>query len=143
MKQRLSGEVDMMMFVFSLARSSFEMPCVRFATKPFVGAGCRQRVIVAAVSLFSIGRGACIGSNNGLGRNAGRTVNQWLTRMHEASRQRAYTGTLVVSTGSAMSASRVWHVCDGKQQMERIETLTGAPRTTIRHNSDVITFAPR
>lgn len=41
-----------------------------------------------------------------------------------------------------MSASRVWHVCDGSQQMERIETLTGAPRTTIRHNSDVITFVP-
>lgn len=71
-----------------------------------------------------------------------RTVNQWLARMHEASRQRAYSGTLVVSTGSAMSASRIWHVCDGKQQMERIETLTGAPRTTVRHNNDVITFAP-
>ena len=71
-----------------------------------------------------------------------RTVNQWLTRMHEASRQRAYTGTLVVSAGSAMSASRIWHVCDGTQQMERIETLSGAPRTTIRHNNDVITFAP-
>ena len=71
-----------------------------------------------------------------------RTVNQWLARMHEASRHRAYTGTLVVSTGTAMSASRIWHVCDGKQQMERIETLTGAPRTTVRHNNDVITFAP-
>ena len=41
-----------------------------------------------------------------------------------------------------MAASRIWHVCDGTQQMERIETLTGAPRTTIRHNSDVITFIP-
>ncbi|MEX1168270.1 MAG: MucB/RseB C-terminal domain-containing protein [Hydrogenophaga sp.] len=71
-----------------------------------------------------------------------RTVNQWLTRMHEASRQRAYTGTLVVSTGASMSASRIWHVCDGQQQMERIETLTGAPRTTVRHNNDVITFSP-
>lgn len=71
-----------------------------------------------------------------------RSVNEWLTRMHEASRQRNYTGTLVVSTGTVMSASRIWHVCDGEQQMERIETLTGAPRTTIRRNNDVITFAP-
>ncbi len=71
-----------------------------------------------------------------------RTVNDWLNRMHEASRQRDYTGTLVVSTGAAMSASRIWHVCDGDQQMERIETLTGAPRTTIRRNNEVITFAP-
>ena len=38
-----------------------------------------------------------------------RSITEWLTRMHEASRQRAYTGTLVVSAGSAMSASRIWH----------------------------------
>lgn len=71
-----------------------------------------------------------------------RSVNEWLTRMHEASRQRAYMGTLVVSAGSSMSASRIWHICDGTQQMERVETLTGAPRTTIRRNNDVITFVP-
>jgi len=71
-----------------------------------------------------------------------RGINEWLTRMHEASRHRAYMGTLVVSAGSSMSASRIWHICDGTQQMERVETLTGAPRTTIRRNNDVITFAP-
>lgn len=71
-----------------------------------------------------------------------RTVNEWLARMHEASRQRAYTGTLVVSSGPTMSASKIWHVCDGTQQMERIDTLTGTPRTTIRRNNDVITFEP-
>lgn len=72
----------------------------------------------------------------------GRSVTEWLTRMHEASRQRAYIGTLVVSAGANMSASRIWHVCDGVQQMERVETLTGAPRTTIRKNNQVITFSP-
>lgn len=71
-----------------------------------------------------------------------RSVTEWLTRMHEASRQRAYMGTLVVSSGSAMSSSRIWHVCDGTQQMERVETLTGAPRTTVRRNNEVITFVP-
>lgn len=76
------------------------------------------------------------------GQSETRTVNEWLTRMHEASRQRAYTGTLVVSAGPTMSASKIWHVCDGTQQMERIDTLTGAPRTTIRRNNDVITFEP-
>jgi sigma-E factor negative regulatory protein RseB len=101
----------------------------------------RQRLIAAAVSLFSLA-GVPAVAQTAPGADAGRTVNEWLARMHEASRQRAYTGTLVVSTGSAMSASRVWHVCDGNQQMERIETLTGAPRTTIRHNNDVITFVP-
>lgn len=75
--------------------------------------------------------------------DSSRSINDWLSRMHEASRQRAYMGTLVVSAGDAMSASRIWHVCDGQQQMERVETLTGAPRTTIRRNSEVITFDPQ
>lgn len=76
------------------------------------------------------------------GVSPARSVTEWLSRMHEASRQRAYTGVLVVNSGSAMSASKIWHVCDGAQQMERVETLTGSPRTTIRRNSEVITFEP-
>lgn len=73
---------------------------------------------------------------------SGRSVTEWLTRMHEASRARAYMGTLVVSAGSSMSASRIWHVCDGQQQLERVDTLTGTPKTTVRRNNEVITFVP-
>jgi sigma-E factor negative regulatory protein RseB len=63
-------------------------------------------------------------------------------RMHEASRQRAYTGTMVVSAGATMSTSRVAHVCDGTQQMEQIENLTGAPQITLRRNDEVMTLNP-
>lgn len=73
---------------------------------------------------------------------ATRTLNDWLMRIHEATRQRSFMGTLVVSAGDSMSASRIWHVCDGAQQLERIDTLTGSPRSTLRRNSDVITFSP-
>jgi len=41
-----------------------------------------------------------------------------------------------------MAASKIWHVCDGTQQMERIETLTGQRRTTLRRNDEVMTFIP-
>ena len=129
-----------MMSVFSPVRPQFDM--TRLGPSPVpVLARVKQGLLAVAVSLFSMSGAPALAQTTG-GAETPRTVNQWLNRMHEASRQRAYTGTLVVSTGSAMSASRVWHVCDGTQQMERIETLTGAPRTTIRHNSDVITFAP-
>ena len=60
--------------------------------------------------------------------------------MHEASRRRAYIGTFVVSSGTSMSSAKIWHVCDGDLQMERVETLTGAPRSTFRRNDQVITF---
>ncbi len=129
-----------MMFVPSLTRMPFDL-FVSDSPPSRLSTWVRQGFFVASVSLFSMTGASALAQSTG-GEDASRTVNQWLARMHEASRQRAYTGTLVVSAGSAISASRVWHVCDGKQQMERIETLTGAPRTTIRHNSDVITFAP-
>lgn len=71
-----------------------------------------------------------------------RSISEWLLRMHEASRRRAYIGTLVVSSGGSMASARVWHVCDGEQQMERVESLTGSPRSTFRRNDEVVTFSP-
>ena len=73
---------------------------------------------------------------------ADRSVSEWLMHMHEASRQHAYVGTFVVSTGGSMSSARIWHVCDGEQQVERVESLTGAPRSTFRRNDQVMTFLP-
>lgn len=75
-------------------------------------------------------------------QHADRSVADWLMRMHEASRRRAYIGTFVVSAGASLSSAKIWHVCDGEQQMERVESLTGAPRSTFRHNDQVITFLP-
>ena len=71
-----------------------------------------------------------------------RSVSEWLLRMHEGSRKRTYVGTFVVSSSNSMSSSRIWHACDGQQQMERVDALTGAPRSTIRRNDEVITFHP-
>ncbi len=70
------------------------------------------------------------------------SVNDWLRHIHEGSRRRAYMGTFVVSVGEYMSSARIWHVCDGEQQLERVDTLTGAPRSTLRRDEDVVTFWP-
>ena len=95
-----------------------------------------------AVAMLSLALWQPAQAQTDQGAPASRSLTEWLTRMHEASRHRAYTGTLVVNAGAALSASRIWHVCDGRQQMERVETLTGAPRSTFRHNTDVIAFSP-
>ncbi|MFN3571682.1 MAG: sigma-E factor regulatory protein RseB domain-containing protein, partial [Polaromonas sp.] len=71
-----------------------------------------------------------------------KNINEWLMRMHEASRNRSYVGTFVVSSGGVMSSAKIWHVCDGKQQIERVDTLTGPRRSTFRHNDQVVTFLP-
>lgn len=71
-----------------------------------------------------------------------RSIGDWLARMHEASRKRAYTGTFVVSSESMLASARIWHACEGDQQIERVEALTGPPRTTFRRNDHVVTFLP-
>lgn len=85
---------------------------------------------------------AAIGQAAAESRDPDSSVTQWLTRLHEASRQRAYTGTFVVSAGGSMASAKIWHVCDGTQQLERVESLSGAPRSTFRRNEQVITFFP-
>lgn len=71
-----------------------------------------------------------------------RSVSEWLLRMHEASVRRAYSGTYVVSADGNLSSAKIWHICDGTQQMERVETLTGTPKSTFRRNDQVVTFLP-
>lgn len=71
------------------------------------------------------------------------SLNAWLIRVHQAARQSVYTGTFVVSAGGNMASARIWHVCDGTQQLERVETLSGTPRAIFRRNDQVVTFFPQ
>lgn len=90
---------------------------------------------------FAFSQGGAVARNGGGGAPE-RTLTEWLVRLHDASRNRAYTGTLVVSAGNAISSARIWHVCDGSQQLERVDTLSGPQRTTVRRNNEVVTFMP-
>ena len=99
----------------------------------------------AALSSLALAQGAPAGAVGPQAVQSGeRSISQWLTRMHEASRHGSYVGTFVVSSATGgLSSSRIWHVCDGAQQVERVDALTGAPRSTYRHNDRVVTFLPQ
>src|SRR3954465_14905962 len=63
--------------------------------------------------------------------------------MHDASKLRSYVGTFVVSSnGGGMSSARIWHAQEGGVLLERVESLTGAPRSVFRRNEQVVTFYP-
>lgn len=70
------------------------------------------------------------------------SISRWLMRLHDAARLQTYVGTFVVTAGDTMSSSRIWHACDGQLQMERVDALTGAARSTFRRNDQVMTFLP-
>ena len=99
-------------------------------------------LVLAGCALPAVGHVAAQASSPSAPAVESRSINDWLMRMHEASRKRSYIGTFVVSSGGAMSSAKIWHVCEGDQQMERVETLTGAPRSIFRHNDQVVTFMP-
>jgi sigma-E factor negative regulatory protein RseB len=106
-------------------------------------------VFIACIAIKSIANDDLNASKQGAANvvkpqqlSGSKSINDWLVRIHDASRRRAYTGTFVVSVGSDMASARIWHVCDGDQQMERVESLTGTPRSTFRHNNNVVTFFP-
>lgn len=72
-----------------------------------------------------------------------RGISEWLMRMHKATRTHNYIGTFVVSSNAGtMSSARIWHACEGDTQVERVESLSGARRSTFRRNDEVITFHP-
>ena len=45
-----------------------------------------------------------------------------------------YRHFVVSSNTGSMSSARIWHACEGDLQVERVESLTGAPRSTFRRN---------
>ncbi|HZY20319.1 MAG TPA: MucB/RseB C-terminal domain-containing protein [Ramlibacter sp.] len=95
-------------------------------------------------AMLAMGAAALAGAQQAATPVAGeRGVNEWLMRMQEASRLRSYVGTFVVSSSTgSMSSARIWHAGDAGQQIERVEVLTGAPRSTFRRNDEVVTFLP-
>lgn len=122
-----------------------------------VSVACAQPAAPQAVQASGLGGGAGGGaSNTALPASSARTVatpaapspadrkvTEWLLRVHEAARGRSYTGTVVVSSAAgSLAAAKIWHTCDGVQQVERVETLTGAPRSVFRRNDQVVTFVP-
>jgi sigma-E factor negative regulatory protein RseB len=70
-------------------------------------------------------------------------VEQWLARLQEAAGQRTYTGTFVVTAADRLSSARIWHVSEGTQQMERVDALSGVPRSVFRRNDEVLTLLPQ
>lgn len=102
--------------------------------------------LVSSVALAAaLGGGNVVVSPSGaVSTPAERDVAQWMERMHSAPCRKSYAGVFVVmSANGAMSSSRIWHACDGLQQMERVESLSGAPRTVFRRNDEVRTFLPQ
>ena len=67
----------------------------------------------------------------------------WLRQLSDAAQTHAYSGTMVISVGEQMATARVAHAVKDGLSLDRIEVLTGEPRTTYRRGSEVVTVWPK
>lgn len=66
----------------------------------------------------------------------------WLAKLQNATRRQSFQGIFVVSSGSRSASARIAHVCDGRDQYERIDALDGPNRQVFRRNDVVQTVWP-
>lgn len=95
----------------------------------------------AAAVLAALPRVASAQAAAGEG-SGGDGASQWLRRIQQAAANNSYQGTLVFNGGGTVSSSRVTHICDGRQQYERLEVLDGRARLQYRHNDQLVTLWP-
>ena len=66
----------------------------------------------------------------------------WLKRVQSAAQKLNYSGTFVYQQGSQMRTSRITHLLEGRNEIEKLEVLDGKPREYIRNNDEVICYVP-
>lgn len=67
---------------------------------------------------------------------------EFLQRIAEAARKLNYVGTYVYQHGDKFETSRIGHVVDGSNEIEKLETLDGPRREIVRTNDEVLCFYP-
>jgi sigma-E factor negative regulatory protein RseB len=72
----------------------------------------------------------------------GREAQSWLKKIQLAAQQLNYSGTFVYQQANQMRTSRITHIQDGRNEIEKLEVLDGKPREYIRNNEQVICYVP-
>lgn len=66
----------------------------------------------------------------------------WLRKIQLAAQRLSYSGTFVYQQGNQMRTSRITHLLEGRNEIEKLEILDGKPREYIRKNDEVICYVP-
>lgn len=94
---------------------------------------------VVALSIFFA---FAAGAENVVSQTDLRDAQAWLKKIQSAAQKQDYSGTFVYQQGSQMRTSRITHIREGKNEIEKLEILDGKPREYIRNNEEIICYAP-
>ncbi|MFC5475160.1 MucB/RseB C-terminal domain-containing protein [Paraherbaspirillum soli] len=65
-----------------------------------------------------------------------------LKKIQSAAQKLNYSGTFIYQQSNQIRTSRITHVLEGKNEIEKLEVLDGQPREYIRRNEDVTCYIP-
>lgn len=71
-----------------------------------------------------------------------REAQRWLRKIPHAAQTLNYLGTFIYQQGSRSRTSRITHVVQGKNSLEKLEVLDGKPREYVRKNEEIVYYAP-
>ncbi|MBC7501260.1 MAG: MucB/RseB C-terminal domain-containing protein [Herminiimonas sp.] len=66
----------------------------------------------------------------------------WLKKIQTAAQKLNYSGTFVYQQASQVRTSRITHILEGKNEIEKLEVLDGKPREYIRTNEEITCYVP-
>jgi sigma-E factor negative regulatory protein RseB len=67
---------------------------------------------------------------------------RWLRQVPLAPQTLNYSGTFVHQQGDHVRASRITHIVQGTNELEKLEVLDGPPREYVRRNGEIVYYAP-
>lgn len=65
-----------------------------------------------------------------------------LKKIQSAAQKLNYSGTFIYQQSNQIRTSRITHVLEGRNEIEKLEILDGQPREYIRRNEDVTCYIP-
>lgn len=65
-----------------------------------------------------------------------------LRTIQSAAHKLNYSGTFIYQQGSQVRTSRITHLVEGKNELEKLEVLDGQPREYLRSNDEIICYVP-
>lgn len=74
--------------------------------------------------------------------NERKEAQAWLKKIQSAAQNLDYAGTFVYQQSNQVRTSRIAHVVEGKNEIEKLEVLDGKPREYIRRNDEITYYAP-
>jgi sigma-E factor negative regulatory protein RseB len=71
-----------------------------------------------------------------------RDAQNWLRKIQTAALRLNYSGTFIYQQGSQVRTSRITHLMQRGDEVEKLEVLDGKPREYIRNNEEIVYYVP-